>query len=132
MTVLCDYCGQPAELVRGNAIYPDRPDLWALHYWRCTPCGAYVGCHKAGATGRGDGTQPLGRLADAELRRAKMRAHAAFDPAWRSGRLSRSRAYARLATALGIPRSRCHIGYFDVAECERVVAAVYAHPELFS
>lgn len=77
MTVICSYCNKPAELVTGKEIYPHRPDLYPKKFWRCRPCTAYVGCHKPNA-GYGDGTRPLGRLANAELRAAKSAAHAAF------------------------------------------------------
>jgi hypothetical protein len=116
MTVLCDYCAQPARLVMGDAIYPGRPDLHAKSFWQCQPCAAYVGCHP--------GTQnPLGRLANAELRKAKMAAHTALDPIWRSGSMKRKDAYGWLAQQLGIKRNDCHIGMFDVDQCKRVVAA---------
>lgn len=120
--VACDYCKRPAELVTGREIYPRRPDLFRLHFWRCEPCGAYVGCHKAEG-GNGDGTKPLGRLANAELRAAKIRAHAAFDPLWRERGMKRHKAYGWLAERLGIQKSECHIGMMDVAMCERVVDA---------
>lgn len=113
----CDYCGKPAELVTGDEIYPHRPDLSRLRFWRCEPCDAHVGCHRGT-------TRPLGRLANAELRRAKMAAHAAFDPLWKSGRMSRSEAYAWLADRLGIEADVCHIGMFDVAMCELVCEEV--------
>ncbi len=69
-----------------------------------------------------DGTQPLGRLANAELRRAKSAAHARFDPIWTEGYKKRRRAYAWLAHELGMDVNCCHIGEFDVEQCRRVVA----------
>lgn len=128
MNISCDYCRRPAQLVGGDVIYPHRPDLAALRFWHCAPCDAFVGCHKAG-NGYGDGTRPLGRLANAELRRAKSAAHEAFDPLWKSGRMSRRDAYARLAQKLGIHVRDCHIGMFDLAACQRVMAIA---PELSS
>jgi hypothetical protein len=116
--VICPYCERPAHLVTGETIYPHRRDLWQKWFWLCDPCKAYVGCHK-------EGTKPLGRLANAELRAAKQEAHAAFDPLWqffppREG--ERSRAYKWLADHLGISKRDCHIGEFDVETCRRVVA----------
>jgi hypothetical protein len=115
--MICDYCRGAAELVTGATIYPDRPDLHAKQFWRCVPCHAYVGCH--GLTDR-----PLGRLANARLRAAKICAHAAFDPFWRDQHWSRSHAYHWLSSALGIKAADCHIGMFTVEQCEAVVAAV--------
>lgn len=121
----CDYCHRDAELVTGNVIYPHRPDLFSKFFWHCAPCDAYVGCHKKDC-GYGDGTRPLGRLANAELRKAKTAAHAAFDPLWRSGGMSRRAAYAWLASQLGVAPQNCHIGMFDVDTCHAVCAAVKA------
>ena len=134
MPCTCPYCKQPAQLVGGDVIYPHRPELAGLKFHHCAPCSAYVGCHKAGAwtydtTGRkvvSDGTLPLGRLANAELRKAKQQAHAAFDPLWQSGRYNRRVAYAWLAKELGIRVDQCHIAEFDVRQCRAVVAATNA------
>lgn len=110
--VICSYCQQPAQLVGGDVIYPHRPDLYALRFYQCEPCDAWVGCHRETA-------KPLGRLANAELRQAKQDAHAAFDPLWQSGRMKRKDAYSWLASRLGIETA--HIGEFDVETCRRVV-----------
>lgn len=118
--VMCHYCGNPAALAKGADIYPHRPDLEALRFWRCEPCGAYVGCHKAG-NGYGDGTQPLGRLANADLRTAKQAAHAAIDPYWRAGRLRRREVYSRLAALMNLGQGEAHIGEFDEAQCAEAV-----------
>lgn len=112
--MFCPYCGNTARLVGGNAIYPHRPDLAAKKFYQCKPCDAHVGCHP--------GTEKaLGRLANAELRKAKMAAHAAFDPLWKNGERKRRSAYAWLAKELGIEEKQCHIGMFDVEMCRRVV-----------
>lgn len=115
--VTCDYCGKDAELVDSSVIYPHRLELHGRNVYRCQPCGAWVGCHP-------NTVKPLGRLANAELRRAKMQAHAVFDPLWRDGTMTRGKAYKALAIALNIPKGKCHIGMFDVEQCERVIAAV--------
>ena len=112
--IRCDYCGGEAKLVTGRAIYPHRPDLFAKHFYQCDPCGAYVGCHPGT-------TNALGRLANADLRAAKSSAHAAFDPLWREGSMTRKQAYAWLADQLGTQRTECHIGMFDLQTCQRVV-----------
>jgi hypothetical protein len=123
----CDYCSREAKLVNGRTIYPHRPDLAHKPFYHCDPCRAWVGCHpKPMRTRNGlpGGYVPLGRLATAELRKAKMAAHAAFDPLWKSGGMSRQSAYAWLAGALGISADNCHIGMFDLDGCRAVVAAV--------
>ena len=119
--VTCPYCGQQAEKVYGGSIYPHRTDLFHKVFYRCRPCAAHVGCHP-------DTDKPLGRLANAELRREKNLAHAVFDPLWRGkGRGARTGAYKWLAKQLGIPREECHIGMFDVEQCRRVVEVCRAN-----
>lgn len=61
-----------------------------------------------------------------ELARARVAAHAAFDPLWLSGRMSRSDAYAELARRLGLPKEKTHMLLFDVEMCRRVVAVMTA------
>jgi hypothetical protein len=122
----CRYCQQPANLLRlGEEGYPYRMDYGPI--WTCPPCGAWVGCHP--------GTQKaLGGLANAELRAWKIKAHAAFDPLWqgkiRRDKCSKSKArragYAWLAAQLGIEFKRCHIGYMNLDECQKVVAICMA------
>lgn len=128
LKVMCQYCDKPAQLVTGKAIYPHRPDLYGKRFWQCAKCKSYVGCHPParanGKGGRGDGTLPLGRLANAELRQAKQEAHEAFDPLWKDGEMTRREAYAWLADQLGLQGGSCHIGEFDVARCKAVVDIV--------
>lgn len=110
----CPYCGEWAEKTTGLKVYPRRPDLHHLVMYACLPCDAWVGAHK-------DSGKPLGRLANAELRRAKMAAHAAFDPLWKSGQMSRKKAYKMLSDKMGLKPEETHIGMFDVEQCNTVV-----------
>lgn len=129
MRIRCPYCDNPAVLSTGADLFPHLPELSIKRYWVCGPCDARVGCHAKGASvpvpgGRrqtSDGTLPLGRLANAELRQAKRAAHAAFDPIWRDGHMARTTAYASLARFLGVRLDECHIGEFDYWTCLEVV-----------
>ncbi len=115
----CPYCNNPSILVTGDDLYPHIPALRSKSFYRCAPCKAHVGCHPGT-------TKPLGRLANAELRRLKMDAHAAFDHLWAGGRMKRASAYKWLAGALGIDPKTCHIGMFNEDECRAVVDVVSA------
>jgi len=128
--VACDYCQGKAKLVGGDVIYPHRPDLASKQFWACLPCDAYVGCHPGTV-------RPLGRLANAELRRAKMSVHAVFDPIWErrlmlkrqtdpryNKGMARGGRYKKLAELMGIPRAECHVGMFDVARCLKAVEII--------
>lgn len=116
----CPYCSAPVKLVDSSVIYNGRSYGPA---WVCSAypqCDAYVGCHPGTS-------KPLGRLADKRLRNAKMAAHKAFDPIWRTPSISRTPkqmraiAYRWLAEQLGVKPKHCHIGWFDAETCERVV-----------
>lgn len=119
--VICPYCASPARLVDSAEIYGGRS--YGMAWW-CKPCDAYVGTHRNSKR-----HAPLGRLANAELRRLKMKAHAAFDPLWQgkmrrdgcSKAEARTAGYAWLADRLGIAHKDCHIGMFDEALCLRVI-----------
>lgn len=120
--VPCPYCSTAekvvvALLVTGGKIYPNRKDLAKYFFWHCD-CGAYVGCHKAES--HGDGTVPLGRLADAPLRAAKGKAHVVFDKLWRKGSMNRTEAYKWLSGAMNLSAEEAHIGLMTIEQCQRV------------
>jgi hypothetical protein len=115
-TITCPYCSGYSQLVNGTVIYPHRPDLAKLKFWLCRPCWAYTGTHINSKR-----HAPKGRLANAELRAAKIAAHAAFDPKWRNGGMSRKEAYKWLQTVMQ-REEQPHIGWMDVNECKEVVA----------
>lgn len=81
--------------------------------WYCPQCGAYVGTHRGSNT-------PLGRVATADLRAAKIAAHSAFDQIWKSGRVSRTQAYRWLSRVMGTSPEETHIGMFTVDQCKAV------------
>jgi hypothetical protein len=120
MKVDCHYCQIPAELTDSSEVYARSYGM----IWICRGCGAYVGTHKNSKQ-----HAPLGRLANAELRGWKNKAHAAFDPLWLrkkakegcSKTKARKAGYQWLADRLGIEVKKCHIGMFDVDVCQKVV-----------
>lgn len=110
--ILCDYCGKPARLVDSAIVYEGRS---YGQIWYCKGCQAWVGCHKGTST-------PLGRLANAELRKLKRIAHAEFDPLWRGKtRFTRRMAYKWLAEEMGLPEDQTHIGMFDEEQCRKCI-----------
>jgi len=129
----CQFCNKPAQLVDGTVVYPHRPDLKRLNFWFCDKGhdAAYVGCHKPNC-GYGDGTRPLGTLANIELRYERKRAHEAFDWIWREGMMKRTEAYIWLAHGLGIEdvKRDCHIAMFDADQCRRAVKLCAEHFDL--
>jgi len=112
----CIECGATGHsLSDGRRAYPHRPDLYSKPFWFCS-CGAFVGCHP--------GTKKaLGSPAGKATKRARMDAHAAFDPIWKGKQMGRSDAYRWLAAALGIEPRDCHISHMN-ADLARRAAAV--------
>ena len=83
MKVMCPICGQPAT--RTVTKWGDRNDCCGLWSW-------------------GDK-----QLVDAATHDARKAAHAAFDPLWRGGRMSRSEAYRELRRVMRISEKSCHM-----------------------
>lgn len=122
---VCPYCLNNTEYVDGKEVYGDKIGKKEGMIYVCRPCSAYVGVHK--------GTDnALGRLANAELREAKMEAHHWFDQISRTGIINevwpvfikgisnRSKSYLWLSRHLGLITEDCHIGMFDVDTCLKV------------
>ena len=112
----CPHCGSVVKIVRNSEIYNGQEyGEWPWAY-KCDGkfCDAYVGMHPFTNI-------PLGTLATHAMRDARKRAKAVFQPLFQSGRMTRSEAYEWLAAQLGIPVHECHVGWFDVAMCNRVV-----------
>lgn len=107
----CPYCGGKTEYIDSAAIYGRSYGMIYL----CKSCRAYVGCHEGTA-------QAKGRLANAELREWKKKAHYVFDPIWQSKKMWRKQAYQWLSEKMGIPTDYTHIGMFDVEECKKVIS----------
>lgn len=98
------YCG--SEMRQRNSRFG--------RFWGCVRyphCDGKVGTHPDGS--------PVGTPAPPEVRKARIKAHAVFDPLWLNGGLTRAEAYQLLAAHFG--KTEVHIGHMGVEECERVV-----------
>ena len=107
-------CGKgiQARLTDGKEIYPHRPDLAELPFWKCDACGNHVGCHHK----TNNPTLPLGIIATKELKNARQHIHRILDPLWENGGMSRGKVYAILTEKLGykfltIPRSKLNLSH---------------------
>lgn len=116
--VTCPYCQEAAKLVPSAEIYGSFARDYGK-FWLCKPCDAYVGVHKNSPR-----HVPLGRLANAELREWKIKAHAAFDPLWQTGLTTRKKAYKLMSEVLELSEEEAHIGKLDVDQCKRLVKAM--------
>jgi hypothetical protein len=86
-----------AKLISGVDIYPHRPDLQSLPFWRCDACGNFVGCHYKTK----NRTAPLGCIPTLQLKEARKILHALIDPIWQSGKIRRKDLYAAISKDLG-------------------------------
>ena len=119
---ICPYCGAKTEYIDSSFIYGRSYGMIYI----CKPCDAYVGVHN-------NTDISLGRLANKELRRAKKIAHFHFDkiaktslintiwPKYFKSISNRKKAYLWLSKQLGIPEDICHIGMFDIEQCNEVI-----------
>ena len=110
MEMACPYCGKPAEWVDNAERYGRRYGKSWMCWW-CRGCDAYVGCHR-------NTRVPLGTMADANTRMWRTRAHAAIDPLWKGGHMSRSKMYDWLSERLG---RDVHVGSSSAAECREII-----------
>lgn len=120
----CNCCrdwetGEPSsdciDLVENKDIYGRNYGEWPWAYL-CDNCGAYVGLHPYTNI-------PLGTLADKPMREARKDCKPVFEKLHKTGLMSRSQAYQRLSEKLGIDKSECHFGWFDVDMCMSAKAA---------
>jgi len=113
----CPYCMGDSEVIDSAEIYGRSYGILYI----CRKCEAWTGAHKE--TG-----ESLGRLANAELREWKIKAHNVFDRLWkpppgRKRHMTRKQAYYWLATTLQIDPATAHIGMLDVAQCRKLITA---------
>lgn len=116
--VKCPYCGQYAIFIDSARVYHGKSYgmIWLCRNY--PKCDAYIGCH--------EGTDiPKGRMANKQLRTWKILAHKAFDPLWKSGRMTRKAAYRYMQQIMKMSPKEAHIGKFDVPECRKLVRALF-------
>ena len=85
----CPYCGAKASLRPASAVYGTAtkvPDSYLYVCDRYPRCDSYVGAHKRTK-------EPMGTLANGDLRNKRIQAHKAFDWMWKSGLMTKWQAY---------------------------------------
>jgi len=99
--IYCCGCQREVEarLTDGREIYPHRPDLADLPFWRCDTCKCYVGCHWKTK----NRTRPLGNIPTAAIRNGRQHIHKLLDPLWQGGRRTRGSVYGELSGLIGYP-----------------------------
>lgn len=119
-SIYCCGCSKEvaARLTDGNEIYPHRPDLAGLQFWKCDACGNFVGCHHKTQ----DRLRPLGCIPTAQIREARKQVHALSDPLWKAGKIKRRALYAEISKRVGWTYHAAEIR--NVEECRKVSQAI--------
>lgn len=115
--IFCVECNKnvKATLVSGKEIYPHRPDLFHLSFYKCPNCGNYVGVHK--------GTlDPLGCIPSQSLRQKRIQVHNSMDYLWKNKLISRSKLYKLIRKELGY---NYHSGTTtSIEECDKALLVI--------
>lgn len=113
----CPYCkSQDIQLMTITDFYKGNFKKEGYLYV-CLNCKARVGCHKGT-------TEPLGCLADDELRKMKIEIHSIIDQLWGS-KNERKSIYNVLGNRYGHP---FHVGYLDNNKASLVLADLKHNP----
>ena len=110
----CRHCGGKVEPVHNSRIYGSAFGEWPWSYL-CENCGAYVGMHPYT-------NLPLGTVANKSQREARSSVKRLFNDLWVNSpnrREARTKAYAWLASKMGLTEAECHFGLFDEDLCDR-------------
>lgn len=118
--VLCPYCNTPAKLLDARKVWKSGQG----YLWKCLQpnCDAHVGTHR-------NSYKPLGTLARADLREARIKAHRVFDYLWKSDRMNRKQAYLLLQERFGLTKSEAHIAKFNLEQCKKLISE-FSRPEV--
>ena len=108
--MICPYCNKEARWCDNTEKYGKRYGRSYMCYW-CKDCDAYVGCHN-------NTKEPLGTMANKELRQWRMKVHAKIDPLWKSGKFTRKEVYKKISEIIG---KRYHTGGSDIEQCKQVL-----------
>lgn len=111
----CPYCGAKVIFRSADGIYRENHRETMLYVCSRHPkCDAYVRAHP--------GTRiPMGVLADPQLRKLRREAHRYFDQLHTSGLMTKADAYRWLASMIGAPMEKAHIGYLGEYYCRQVI-----------
>ena len=115
--LICPYCGAsviyaPASKVYGKNIRQKGDHLYLCSRWPV--CDAYVSAH------RHDGS-PMGTLANARLRRKRVKAHDALNTLRQTKHMDKWASYLWLQCKLGLDAEHTHIGAFTEPMCDSVI-----------
>lgn len=115
--IRCPYCGANASLRPVSAVYGDKALKEGYVYVcdRYPVCNAYVAAHQKTL-------EPMGTLANGDLRNKRIKAHKAFDWLWKSGLMTKWQAYKWMQGKMGLSPDQAHIAKFGEYRCDQLIA----------
>lgn len=115
LKIRCPYCGSLASKRPASYIYGESADKNKyLFVCDCYPkCNSYVAATEKG--------QPMGTLANKELRQKRIAAHKSIDRIWKKGFMTKEQVYVWLQSKLNMTDKEMHIGKFGIYYCNRVI-----------
>lgn len=114
--MICPLCNSEMELKSSDFRYADGSQRKFYGCSRWPKCRATHGAHSDG--------RPLGFPANKETKLWRMRAHIEFDRLWKSGEMSRNKAYCVMRELMGMTEDEAHIAKFNSEQCRKLVTEV--------
>ena len=111
--MICPYCKTEANWVENKEIY-GRNYGKSYMCWLCPKCEAYVGCHN-------NTREPLGTLANKELREWRIKAHEVIDVYWKELDYTRKQVYDILREYYGCD---IHVAEADIDMCKDLIMGI--------
>ena len=87
----------------------------------CPYCGAKASLRPASAVYGTATKEPMGTLANGDLRNKRIQAHKAFDWMWKSGLMTKRQAYKWMQGKLALTDEQAHIAKFSEYMCDRLI-----------
>jgi ssDNA-binding Zn-finger/Zn-ribbon topoisomerase 1 len=115
--IRCPNCGAKATLRPTSVVYgeADKTDGFLYVCDRYPKCDSYVGAHRKTL-------EPMGTLADGNLRHKRILAHKSFDRLWKSGLMTKWQAYKWMQAKFGLSSEQAHIAKFSDFMCDQLIA----------
>lgn len=113
----CPYCGapavcRPASMIHGKNTWHKGTHLYVCSRW--PECDSYVTAHKANL-------QPMGSLANKNLRNKRIQAHQALEEFRQNRRMETWGIYIWIQTKLQLSPDQAHIGMFTEEMCDLLI-----------
>lgn len=113
---ICGECKSPMVLRRTTKF--SNPDGTPRLFFGCSNYPQCKGTHGA----HQDTGEPLGIPADAETKKARMRAHDLFDQLWKKGWMTRNQAYEHMQELMKMSEEDAHISKFTKEQCNTLIS----------